>query len=385
MNISEYYQSLNITDFEGYSQQDQGSTEFLQNIVNDSNITSVMEIGFNAGHSAELFLKNNLHAHLTSFDIGTHDYTLLGKQYIDKTYPNRHTLILGDSRITVPQFIKNNPTTKFDLIFIDGGHEDDIPKKDMTNCRYLAHKNTILILNDVKKTNINGYNIKPNEVWQEFKSKGFIQETAQHDFSPTHGLAYGKYNLCEIYICSLLTDERKPFIKANQELYPSIKVFKSVNGYDKEETNRELAKENLSYKKLGYGTYGTLANWITKYKMLKYQVDNEIPYLCFLEDDVLLEPGFYEYIYDSLHYVNADYNILRLMHWGEGYITSLESAKRTLYFLQRDGVIENIDNQLKDSCGKEIGLNNVPARLMIETNKGDCCKTADLESNFPYA
>ncbi len=112
MNLSEYYQSLNITNFEGHSQQDQGSTEFLQNIIRDPNITSVMEIGFNAGHSAELFLKSNPHVHLTSFDIGTHYYTLLGKQYIDKTYPNRHTLIMGDSTITVPQFIKNNPTTQ---------------------------------------------------------------------------------------------------------------------------------------------------------------------------------------------------------------------------------------------------------------------------------
>jgi hypothetical protein len=33
-----------------------------------------MEIGFNGGHSAELFLKNNTDIHLTSFDVDVHSY-----------------------------------------------------------------------------------------------------------------------------------------------------------------------------------------------------------------------------------------------------------------------------------------------------------------------
>lgn len=35
---------------------------------------NVMEIGFNGGHSAELFLKNNTDIHLTSFDVDVHSY-----------------------------------------------------------------------------------------------------------------------------------------------------------------------------------------------------------------------------------------------------------------------------------------------------------------------
>ena len=75
-----------------------------------------MEIGFNAGHSAELFLKYTS-AHVTSFDLGDHPYVTHAKEYIDAYYPGRHSLILGDSTVTVPKCIG-----KYDIIFIDGGH-----------------------------------------------------------------------------------------------------------------------------------------------------------------------------------------------------------------------------------------------------------------------
>ena len=63
-----------------------------------------MEIGFNAGHSAELFLSNNKNINVLSFDIGGHQYVKYGKEFIDNKYPNRHALILGDSVQTVPSF-----------------------------------------------------------------------------------------------------------------------------------------------------------------------------------------------------------------------------------------------------------------------------------------
>jgi len=47
-----------------------------------------MEIGFNAGHSAEVFLKNNNELFLTSFDLGFHDYITAAKEYIELKYPN---------------------------------------------------------------------------------------------------------------------------------------------------------------------------------------------------------------------------------------------------------------------------------------------------------
>ena len=94
--------------FEGYSQQVTKQVEDLVYLINNPNIKNVMEIGFNAGHSAEVFLQNNKELTLTSFDLGSHNYVNAAKEYIDANYPNRHSLILGDSRKTVPMYLENN-------------------------------------------------------------------------------------------------------------------------------------------------------------------------------------------------------------------------------------------------------------------------------------
>ena len=337
-----------------------------------------MEIGFGAGHSAELFLSSNKNVKLLSFDLGEYDYLKLGKKFIDKKYPNRHTLILGDSLETVPNYIKKNSNTKFDVIFVDGGHIKNICFNDMKNCMNLAHKDTIVILDDVKKTDIKKWNIKPNEVWELFNKKNFVTELGQMDFSPTQGVAYGKYNFCEIYIISLLKQERKKYIEINRKKYKNIKVFQAVNGYDINETLKVQCDNNIEYKNLRFKTYGTLACWLSKYKMLKHQVENNIPFVCFLEDDVILQDNFDKFLNNCVFEFKKDINIIRLNRFGEGYITSLESAKTLLKILNKEGICENIDNQLQFMCGKELYIPNNYLKLVVKTNKGDCLKTVEF-------
>jgi predicted O-methyltransferase YrrM len=135
-----------------------------------------MEIGFNAGHSAELFLKNNKELTLTSFDLGEHNYVMAAREYIDFTYPNRYTLIFGDSRRTVPFYLQNNKDTKFDFIFIDGGHQYEIAKTDMENCFHLAHENTIVALDDTMFTSEweEYYILGPTRTWEEIRPKRLL-------------------------------------------------------------------------------------------------------------------------------------------------------------------------------------------------------------------
>ena len=45
----------------------------------------------------------------------------------------------------------------------------------------------------------------------------------------------------EFVVMSLGTPERQPWVQANQHTLPSLRVQKSVNGYDKEETTQRLA------------------------------------------------------------------------------------------------------------------------------------------------
>jgi predicted O-methyltransferase YrrM len=165
-------------------------------LTNKPNI-NVMEIGFNAGHSAEVFLENNKELTLTSFDLGAHKYVSTAKEYIDATYPNRHNLILGDSRKTIPTYLKNNKHIKFDVIFIDGGHSYEIAKADMENCFYLAHKDTIVILDDTIFTQgwEKPYTIGPTRTWMEHLQQNKIVELNRRDYSKGRGMSWGKYIL----------------------------------------------------------------------------------------------------------------------------------------------------------------------------------------------
>lgn len=156
-----------------------------------------MEIGFNAGHSAEVFLQNNKELTLTSFDLGGHKYVSTAKEYIDATYPNRHNLILGDSRITIHIYLENNRDTKFDIIFIDDGHDYEIAKADMENCFHLAHKDTIVILDDTIFTSgwEEKWTIGPTKTWIEHLQQNKIVELARRDYCYGRGMSWGKYIL----------------------------------------------------------------------------------------------------------------------------------------------------------------------------------------------
>lgn len=163
---------------------------------NNSFTKKILEIGFNAGFSAELFLKNT-NSYVYSFDIGSHfnSYLKYGKMYINYKFPNRHTLVFGNSTETIPMFIKNNSDTKFDIIFIDGGHDYEIAIADLINCKNLSHNNTILIMDDiVKEENMSaGYTIGPTKAWNECISNNIITETDYIFFCKGRGMTVGKY------------------------------------------------------------------------------------------------------------------------------------------------------------------------------------------------
>jgi len=194
MALDQYLKSRGFLDIsEGYSQQIPNQIYDLKRLISGPNIKTAMEIGFNAGHSADIFLSTNPSLHLTSFDLGAHKYVTVAKEYIDKIYPSRHTLILGDSTQTIPVYEQ----TTYDLIFIDGGHEYEITKADLLNCRRFAHENTIVIMDDtmfITGTDwIASFNEGPSRAWLGAIDIGIVEEMERHHYMPYRGMAWGRY------------------------------------------------------------------------------------------------------------------------------------------------------------------------------------------------
>ena len=107
---------------------------------------SVLEIGFNAGHSCALFWAAGV-KRVLAFDIGCHSYVEPCHQMLVEA-GLRSELVLGDSRQSVPARAQQDPATKYDLIHIDGGHILDVPACDLLNCGKFAHRSTLVIVDD---------------------------------------------------------------------------------------------------------------------------------------------------------------------------------------------------------------------------------------------
>jgi predicted O-methyltransferase YrrM len=145
MDKFETLQQKRYTIIEGSCSREQ--RQFIINFCQTQNppIRRVLEIGFNGGLSAAAFLDAHPDIHVVSFDLGEWPYVKDAKQLIDELFPGRHTLIIGDSTVTVPQF---HSEESFDLAFVDGGHHTPVPDKDIANCLPLLRSNGYIIMDD---------------------------------------------------------------------------------------------------------------------------------------------------------------------------------------------------------------------------------------------
>lgn len=130
------------------------------------NATSVLEIGFNGGHSALLALMSNPRLQYTGVDICQNSYTIECAAYMSKAFGHRFKMIMGDSRSILPNLAKDSKE-HFDLFHVDGGHGEDNCREDIANSIRMANNNSMLLLDDV-----NSFFIRA--VYAEFSTRGFL-------------------------------------------------------------------------------------------------------------------------------------------------------------------------------------------------------------------
>ena len=135
----------------------------------------VVEIGFNAGFSTHAFLSAHPDVTVTSFDLGEHGYGARAKAQIDEGFPGRHTLIIGDSLTTVPEYADAHPGETFDLVFIDGGHTYEVASADIRNMARLAGEDTVLVIDDLLPHRLWGEGVI--RAWDEAIDTGVVVQT----------------------------------------------------------------------------------------------------------------------------------------------------------------------------------------------------------------
>ena len=169
---------------------------YYAHLANSEKPRIVCEIGFNAGHSAAVWLMANRNISLLSFDMCSHPYTrpnfdMLVGSAVGKS---RATLICGDSRETLPAYIArqaNPPEVLCDIVHVDGGHEGDVPEMDLRHMRRLSHNHTVLLMDDLA---CDAPSCKaPKEAWAQLIADGWLAEDACVQLSKRRGFCQGRY------------------------------------------------------------------------------------------------------------------------------------------------------------------------------------------------
>ena len=164
--------------FRGYKIEEGSSSpeelKCLYEIARDQSICHIAEIGFHLGFSTYAFLKAKKENTVVSFDIKVHPFVPAAKNIIDRKFPGRHSIVYGDSTKTVREFSRNNPNMKFDLIFIDGGHDYEIARADLQNTRSLAYPGSLVIMDDL--TPWLPWGKGPTQAWEEAIQNNYIKQ-----------------------------------------------------------------------------------------------------------------------------------------------------------------------------------------------------------------
>jgi mannosyltransferase OCH1-like enzyme len=117
----------------------------------------ILEIGFNAGFSALVFLLAHPKTKITCVDIGFHRYTYACYEKLRETFgDDRIEFLLGDSVSVLPKInVLSDNSTKYDVFYLDGSHSTSTLESDLFHVGRLMQENAIIVMNDTNDPTVN--------------------------------------------------------------------------------------------------------------------------------------------------------------------------------------------------------------------------------------
>lgn len=150
----------------------------------------ICQSGFNYGTSAFAFLcgSTDANARVISWDLGSHEYVAKASEQIQFNFPRRHTLVLGDSRNTIPAFPH---ASHCDIVFVDGGHDQATALADIRNFGSIAKPAAVIIVDDCRSED----GSPASRAWDEATDKMIVAASLHHhEFEGGRSICLGNYH-----------------------------------------------------------------------------------------------------------------------------------------------------------------------------------------------
>jgi predicted O-methyltransferase YrrM len=114
-------------------------------------ISNICEVGVMAGSSSVVMMMQAPTANWWGFDyaLDTMLRTQGAGEFLQKAFPGKALLTIGDSLKTVPKFYDENPSVMCDVVFLDGGKTYDLRKGDLQNFYKMSSNKTIVFMDEI--------------------------------------------------------------------------------------------------------------------------------------------------------------------------------------------------------------------------------------------
>eukprot|EP00747_Dinoflagellata_sp_TGD_P181275 gnl/TRDRNA2_/TRDRNA2_35060_c0_seq1.p1 gnl/TRDRNA2_/TRDRNA2_35060_c0~~gnl/TRDRNA2_/TRDRNA2_35060_c0_seq1.p1 ORF type:complete len:302 (+),score=35.93 gnl/TRDRNA2_/TRDRNA2_35060_c0_seq1:76-981(+) len=154
---------------------------------------TVCQTGFDGGYSALRFLVQSK-AHVYEFDLGEQDHAKVSAEFLKESFPERFTVLWGDSLKSIPEFRVKNPDVWCDLVIVDGGRDLAVAEADLWNFKQITSSNSLVAIDDTPCDA--SYCSGPTQAWNLLVSKGCISETLAVPLTGENGFRFGKFFPC---------------------------------------------------------------------------------------------------------------------------------------------------------------------------------------------